>query len=931
MADKNYKIKILTEVDKKGVTDLKDELKKAENQTVKPKVDTSQIEQELSEAIAEVERLEDALDDAHLNGDDIEADIIADDLATARAEAERLQSELDSVNEVNVDVDVDDSEVDGLKEKVENASDNVDVDVDVDGEEQVDRLKDKVEEASSDINYNVVIHNDEKLDALGVKIEETSDTITLDFAYENDKQLDAIIEKIENTDGKLINVNVNVDGEEQIDAVSDKISNVNGKTINVNVDVDGDEQIDAVGDKIDSISNKLTGLAGGLGMVDQATKMWEASSNRQFQSFYLGANIGQQEAGKMQKKIQDIVASTPGDDTFMNQLLVTTVAQNKELANQEDQIKKIASVSADYMAGSKMMGKMNLESQQDIYKYILDGNTAELERGSIVSSQIDLLKDKNTVQERALAMEQALTNMGYTGISNYETAQNKLEEFTGQLDKSRADLGDLFLPLEQGALESALAINDQTGGALTSLIVIGQMVVPTAVAGLSAIAEIGKGLEELGKGWGKLKDNLEKIQDKFGKLSEKWNNVKTSLSNGINSLKNSFNGLKTTVTNVASTIKGTFLDSLSKVSNFMKNTMIPAVKDLALKFVDLGKKTLMAGYNALKSAGMWIVQKAQLVATYIVNGLVTVSQWALNFAMSMNPITIIILAIIALIAVLTYLYFNNEQVREAIDGLGQTLMNIGGLIYDSLINAWNTLISTLQNGWAFIQGLGQQIWNTVSSIINNILANINSFIQWFSTIPQKIGAYLSSIISKVISWGSQMISNFLSAGSKSLNNFISYISQIPQKLGAELSNALNKVNEWASTLPQKFWEAGVNAVKNFLSALGIASPGTMQRMLVWEVTEMGKRIPTESQNLLRNVRNLGENIVDEFGDSHLKLDNVQLGNSSISANNNGEGITQVNNFYFEDTVVDDDDRMERIADYIAKRISWNNTTAGRTV
>jgi hypothetical protein len=39
----------------------------------------------------------------------------------------------------------------------------------------------------------------------------------------------------------------------------------------------------------------------------------------------------------------------------------------------------------------------------------------------------------------------------------------------------------------------------------------------------------------------------------------------------------------------------------------------------------------------------------------------------------------------------------------------------------------------------------------------------------------------------------------------------------------------------------------------------------------------------------------------------------------------------VNNFYFSDIVVDNDERMEKIYDYITRQLYFDNTTAGRTV
>ena len=85
--------------------------------------EVDELTSKLDAANAEVERLEDALDEAHMNGDDIEADIIADELADARAEAEELQAKLDEIGDTTVEpeVNVDSKDVDDLNEKMKSA------------------------------------------------------------------------------------------------------------------------------------------------------------------------------------------------------------------------------------------------------------------------------------------------------------------------------------------------------------------------------------------------------------------------------------------------------------------------------------------------------------------------------------------------------------------------------------------------------------------------------------------------------------------------------------------------------------------------------------------------------------------------------------------------------------------------------------------
>ena len=116
---------------------------------------------------------------------------------------------------------------------------------------------------------------------------------------------------------------------------------------------------------------------------------------------------------------------------------------------------------------------------------------------------------------------------------------------------------------------------------------------------------------------------------------------------------------------------------------------------------------------------------------------------------------------------------------------------------------------------------------------------------------------------------------------------------------------LSYVGQWAASLPQKFWDAGVNAVKNFLAALGIASPGTMQRMLIWEITEMGKRVPSASEGVISNIGSMGEDIVSAY--------DVNFGNkgiiASVNSSNGGNGKQEIN-VTFEGCMFDKRERVD---------------------
>lgn len=398
-----------------------------------------------------------------------------------------------------------------------------------------------------------------------------------------------------------------------------------------------------------------------------------------------------------------------------------------------------------------------------------------------------------------------------------------------------------------------------------------------------------------------------------------WN----TLVNAINTVISALQGFWSYLTNLGSNILGqvgiTSDGILSTIVGFLAwwytlpmqiGMVLIDIIGQALGFGDNFSQTLIEGVtNAVTGFIEWITQLPTAIEENLSQVVESTVNWLTSLWQSITELTLLIA-----------------------EALAFPFVNIGQVVFDSLMTVWNVLNGILVSIWSSILNFGMMLQTTVITVLTFVTNAIRNAMAFFSTIPGLIAGYLSSVISRVISWGSSMASQFLSSASRSVSNFASQISQIPARLGAELSSALDKVNEWASTLPAKFWEAGVNAVKNFLSALGIASPGTMQRMLVWEVTEMGRRIPYESRNLLSNVEELGTNIVDSFGNPTLSIGSditdTEFANSSLSSSN----PTPINQtFNFEIGSIDNEERINEIVEIIRRELNWNNATAGRTV
>ena len=434
----------------------------------------------------------------------------------------------------------------------------------------------------------------------------------------DDEQVKALEDLLNNLADKVVGFEVSVD-DDGLDEAGEKEEGLNGSAEFV-IDVDDAAVQMAMSNLSDGVSKAKQGvldLKGALQEVEQAGMQSEQSKA------FLEMNLGADEAKSTWKDISDIVASMPGDDNTMRSVLSTAQALGNNLSPQE--MEDATKTMADYMAGSATMGKMSLESQQDIMKYLLDGNTAELERGSIVSSQVDKLKEADTFQERQVAMQKVLNELGYGGISTQDTMLNKQAEWEGMIYNSSDALSSMWLGAEKGAMDYILKLNDATGG------LVGMGIVAGSVAG------------------------------------------------------------------------GPLIDTVSGLGQMA--TGMKAIKDLGmiqyLKELEIMTK--------LSAAADWLLSAAQTV---------------LNAVMSLNPIVLVVLALVALAAALIWAYQNSDWFRERIQNLWAEIQEFGQIIYSFVSGALAAFVAWTDGASAnisgFVRWLGSAIMGAGASAVSGV-------------------------------------------------------------------------------------------------------------------------------------------------------------------------------------------------------------------
>jgi len=139
----------------------------------------------------------------------------------------------------------------------------------------------------------------------------------------------------------------------------------------------------------------------------------------------------------------------------------------------------------------------------------------------------------------------------------------------------------------------------------------------------------------------------------------------------------------------------------------------------------MGLGQIATGMKAMKDLNIISYLKnfslmTKLSAAY--NWLLSGAQAVLNFVMSMNPIVLVVIALVALAAALLWAYYNVDWFREMVNNAWASIQVWGQQIYSFISGALTGLKNAIMVAWNFIVNL---ITNAFNNIRNIIFTGIN--------------------------------------------------------------------------------------------------------------------------------------------------------------------------------------------------------------
>lgn len=251
----------------------------------------------------------------------------------------------------------------------------------------------------------------------------------------------------------------------------------------------------------------------------------------------------------------------------------------------------------------------------------------------------------------------------------------------------------------------------------------------------------------------------------------------------------------------------------------------------------------------VRTTAAWVAQKSVLVASRVATSAYTAAQWLLNAALNANPISLIVVAIAALVAALVLAYNKSETFRGIIEAAWSGIQTVIGVVVD-----WfqTYLLPVFEAVW---EGIKIAVWVVVTAIA--------VYIEAFKAVLQGIADFILTYVWPYIqqAWdgiktGAQVLWEYMQAAWNGIKAAIQTVSDwVTSYIVPALAAAWNGIKAGADLL----W-SGIQAAWNGIKAAASTVVGWFQSYVQPVLDAVWKGIKAGADLLLSGIRAVWDGI-----------------------------------------------------------------------
>lgn len=250
---------------------------------------------------------------------------------------------------------------------------------------------------------------------------------------------------------------------------------------------------------------------------------------------------------------------------------------------------------------------------------------------------------------------------------------------------------------------------------------------------------------------------------------------------------------------------------LTQLMNTMKTSVMPVIKRASAFFMEhqgvLLKVAAAIGIGMIAIKGIGIAMnvasglvRAWTLATTIASAVTKgfgLAQAALNVILSMNPIGLIVIAIVAFIAILVLAYNKVGWFRDLVNGAWEKIKAVASVVWAGIQAAVSGVVSWFATtAWPRIQAVIGFIaagfrfwWGVVSAVIGWILGRISSFVSWFTGTALPVIRRVVGFIASGFTFWWTTVSNVVKWITDKVTAMVRFFGGIKDKISSAVSGA----------------------------------------------------------------------------------------------------------------------------------------------
>lgn len=343
-------------------------------------------------------------------------------------------------------------------------------------------------------------------------------------------------------------------------------------------------------------------------------------------------------------------------------------------------------------------------------------------------------------------------------------------------------------------------------------------------SGKISVKQFQDALVDLDKNGGGGLASLHSIaKDATSGIGTSFDNMKTAITRGVTNAIQAVSGFSEALTgssiaDIISNIGSAFETAMGMVANILK-AITPAVQQFSKAIKDLGLGSVFSSLAA--GLGTFIGMVSGLVGTILIINQVKKAFALFNMVLSANPFIIIVSAITAVVAALTYFFTQTK--------LGKSL--------------WNGFVNWLQSAWQSLVGVATTVWNAIGNAINAVVNFIKPYWQglvtFFTGIWTSIVAGVTPIWQGLVNVFNSIINAIVAVWQALAPIIVPIVAGVVAIIGATLITIVTVFQTvWNMLVPivQVVWQLISTVVSTAITMLGtVIQTGLAIIVAIWDV------------------------------------------------------------------------------------------------